>query len=356
MGEVLGIGMPHAPHLQFTDEDMANLVRRLLRSDRIPEKMKDSKNWPVAMREEWGHDEGLSAAKKHRSELVHGLRAARAALDAFKPDFVLIWGDDQYENFREDLLTPFCVYVLDEIDCALFQESKGLGASKNVWGEPTDKLIKVKCHQEGGDYLVRNLISGGYDLAWSYQLHHAQMLSHAFLRTVLYLDYDRKGFDFPIVPFHVNCYGSDLRIPAERLTSSKGLNLRPPPSPFPWRCYDLGKEITKIIQGSPWRVAVVGSSSWSHGSLTAKHHFMYPDTEADQQRLAELKAGELQKWRQLDPKQMRESGQHEMLNWLCLAGAMEGRKAEVLAYGETYLFNSDKAIVLFPVDRGTSYD
>ena len=109
MGEVLGIGMPHAPHLQFTDEDMANLVRRLLKSNRIPEKMKDSKNWPVAMREEWGHDEGLSAAKKHRSELVQGLRAARAALDSFKHDFVLIWGDDQYENFREDLLTPFCV-------------------------------------------------------------------------------------------------------------------------------------------------------------------------------------------------------------------------------------------------------
>ncbi|NIO11743.1 MAG: extradiol ring-cleavage dioxygenase, partial [Deltaproteobacteria bacterium] len=172
---------------------------------------------------------------------------------------------------------------------------------------------------------------------------------HAFLRTVLYLDYDRKGFHYPIVPFHVNCYGSDLRIPAERLTNEKGLNLKPPPSPPPWRCYDMGKEVARIIKESPWRVAVVGSSSWSHGSLTAKHHFMYPDTEADQQRLRELKGGELKKWRHLEAHQMRGSGQHEMLNWLCLAGAMEDRKAEVLAYGETYLFNSDKAVVLFPV-------
>ncbi len=52
MGEVLGIGMPHAPHLQFTDEDMANLVRRLLTSNRIPERMRDPKNWPSAMRKE----------------------------------------------------------------------------------------------------------------------------------------------------------------------------------------------------------------------------------------------------------------------------------------------------------------
>jgi hypothetical protein len=27
---------------------------------------------------------------------------------------------------------------------------------------------------------------------------------------------------------------------------------------------------------------------------------------------------------------------------------MEGRTPEVLAYSETYLFNSDKAVVLFP--------
>ncbi len=36
-----------------------------------------------------------------------GLAKARAAIDEFKPDFVVIWGDDQYENFKEDIVPPF---------------------------------------------------------------------------------------------------------------------------------------------------------------------------------------------------------------------------------------------------------
>ena len=32
------------------------------------------------------------------------------------PDFVLMFGDDQYENFKEDLLPPFCVYAFDEFE------------------------------------------------------------------------------------------------------------------------------------------------------------------------------------------------------------------------------------------------
>ena len=350
MGDILGIGMTHGPHLQFTDGNMANLVRGLLTSERIPEEMKDPKNWPPAMQEEWGNDEGLSSAGKHRSELVKGLRTVRDALDDFQPDFVLIWGDDQYENFHEDLLPPFCIYVLDEIDSPLFKKSKGLGATENVWNEPPDKVIKVKCHAEGSDFLAQRLIDSGFDVAWSNGLRHAKELGHAFLRTVLYLDYDRKGFPYPIVPFHVNCYGSDLRVPPGRIQSPEGVNISPPPSPSPWRCYDLGKEVARLIQESPWRVAIVGSSSWSHGSLTAKHHFMYPDVEADQKRLAELRSGHFNKWRQLDPKQIRESGQQEILNWVCLAGAMEGRTPQVLTYAETYIFNSDKAIVLFPIE------
>ena len=216
MGEILGIGMTHAPHLQFTDENMANVLRRLLKSDRTPAEMKDPKNWPAGMRAEWGSDEGVSAARSHRAALLEGVRAARAALDAFKPDFVLIWGDDQYENFREDLLPPFCVYAFDEVDCALFKGSDGLGASANVWNEPANRVVKIKGHREAANLLAQKLLENGFDVAWSYRLHHAEVLSHAFARTILYLDYDRKGFPYPVIPFHVNCYGSHLQPSADQ--------------------------------------------------------------------------------------------------------------------------------------------
>ncbi len=43
------------------------------------------------------------------------------------------------------------------------------------------------------------------------------------------------------------------------------------------------------------------------------------------------------------------AGQHEFLNWICLAGAMEGRKPRLLLLSESYLFNSNRMVVVFPV-------
>lgn len=348
MAELLGIGCTHAPHLQFTDEDMANVLRRTLNSDRTPAELKDPINWPVGMREEWGADDGRAAASRHRTGQVEAFREARKTLDEFKPDFVLIWGDDQYENFKLDLLAPFCVFALDDITIQPFKPSDGLKASANVWNEPTDAVVSLRGHLAGASLLANELVRGGFDVACAFQMSHAETLSHAFTRTVLYLDYDRKGFDYPIVPFHVNCYGSELRVRGESLPKLDGRHLLPPPSPPPWRCYDLGKQIAKILAESPWRVALVGSSSWSHASLTAKHSFMYPDVEADRRHLAELRAGRHDTWRELSHDEMRASGEHEMLNWVCLAGAMAGREPRILAYSETYLFNSDKVLALFP--------
>src|SRR6185312_9477597 len=100
MGDVLGVGCTHGPHLKLSNETMANIYFRYnLRSDKTPAQWKDPANWPPGLREEWGADEAATAAGKHRDELVRGFRAARRAIDDFKPDFVVIYGDDQYENF-----------------------------------------------------------------------------------------------------------------------------------------------------------------------------------------------------------------------------------------------------------------
>src|SRR5581483_575137 len=151
------------------------------------------------------------------------------------------------------------------------------------------------------NHLARELVLSGFDVSCSYEMNHAETLSHAFTRTVLYLDYDRKGFDYPVMPFHINCYGSALRIPISEHPTVDGKRIRPVPSPPPWRCYDMGKQVTRIFEDSPWRVAIIGSSSWSHGSLTAKHSFICPDVETDRMRLAELKSGRMSSWRDLQP-------------------------------------------------------
>jgi hypothetical protein len=344
MGEILGMGMTHAPMFQFPDENMADILRRDMTRERTPVALRDPQNWPAPMRAEWGDDEGLSAAHRHREIMVEGFRRLRAELDAFNPDFVLIWGDDQYENFKEDIVPPFCVYIYDQLDCLPYRRSGVINTGENVWGLPEDTVVPVRGHRAAGNHLARRLIESHFDVGYAYKPHHHPTLAHAFMRTLIYLDYDQRGFPYPILPFHVNCYGSDLM---RQMGGQLEEGEVPPPAPSPARCFDLGRAIRSILEESPWRAVVIGSSSWSHGFLTRKHHGLYPDVESDRLRLEDLKAGRHTSWRDLSLDTLVDAGQHEFLNWICLAGAMADRTAEIVAWEETHIFNSDKCAALF---------
>ena len=111
MAEVLGVGVSHYPPFSGRDADMAGILRGRLADPDIPASAKDPAGWPPPMQEEWGTDGGIAAAARHRSAMLNGLRRVRRAIDDFKPDVVVIWGDDQYENFREDMVPAFCVHA-----------------------------------------------------------------------------------------------------------------------------------------------------------------------------------------------------------------------------------------------------
>ena len=355
MGEILGIGVTHFPGLMLPDAYMSSFLTRTLKSERVPAEMKQPARWPEPLRQELAANQDGKAAADHRRRLVGGFRKARVALDAFAPDFVLIWGDDQYENFREDGVPSFCVFALDAIDCRPFGRP-GRSEQGNVWGEAPDKVVRVEGHRAAGCYLAGELIKSDFDVSYAYTMRHELGLPHAFINTILFLDYDRRGFGYPVVPFHVNCYGSSViakRGSSAHLTGGADPNAVDPPGPNPHRCFDVGAAVARVLADSPWRVALVASSSWSHAFLTAKHHWIYPDVASDRARFDELASGNFARWRNLTTAQIEDAGQQEFLNWVCLAGAMDalGRKAEIIDYVESYLFNSDKCFALFrPAD------
>ena len=346
MGDILGVGLTHYPGLIAPDEDKAYPLTRLLNSDKISEELKNPLTWPEAMRVEYGEDDGVAAAKKHRERLVQSFREQRAAIDEFNPDVVLIWGDDQYENFKEDIIPPFCVLAYDEIDCTPMTLKDG-SARRNVWNEPADKVFHYKGHP-AARHLVSKLIEQGIDMSYAYKpLHFEGGLGHAFINTLLYLDYDRKGFDYPVIPFAVNCYGS--KVIRNRGGAVEFENQDDPPGPSPKRCMEVGAATVRAFQDSPYRVALIASSSWSHAFLTPKNNWLYPDHESDRARFEELKDGNYEAWRRITTPQIEDAGQQELLNWMCLAGAMEElkRKPEILDYIETHVFNSQKCLALF---------
>src|SRR5207302_1850642 len=241
MGEILGIGVTHFPGLMLPDPYMSSFLSRTLKSDRVPAEMKEPARWPEPLRQELAANENGAAAGEHRRRLVGGFRKAREALDAFKPDFVLIWGDDQYENFREDGVPSFCVFALDSVDSKPYARPGRSNA--NVWGEGPDTVIHTKGHYAAASTLAANLIKADYDVSYAYRMRYENGLPHAFINTILYLDYDRKGFPWPVVPFHVNCYGSSViakRGSTAHLTGDADPNLVDPPGPNPGRCFDVG--------------------------------------------------------------------------------------------------------------------
>ena len=347
MAEILGLGLTHSPSLIRPDEDGESSLKRTLRTnDAVPAEMKNPSNWPEPMRIEYGEDEGYASAVRLRERMVAGFRELRKELDAFNPDFVVIWGDDQYENFREDIIPPFCVLAYDEFECKPFGE-EGHATRRNVWDEPAGTTFKYKGHKQGARDLVTGMIDRGVDMAYAYQPLHEPGLGHAILNTILYLDYDRKGFDYPVVPMLVNCYGS--RVIRNRGGSAEHSPDPDPPGPSPKRCMQIGAAAAQAIKESPYRVALIASSSWSHAFLTEKHHWLYPDIESDRARFAEMKDGDYQAWAHISTAQIEDAGQQELLNWACLVGAVDelDYKADIVDWYETYIFNSTKCLAVF---------
>jgi hypothetical protein len=347
MAEILGLGVTHYPPLTGRDEHMAGILERILRDPALPPSERRPEGWPRPMREQYGADKGLAAARRHREELLAGFRKVRRVLDDFAPDFVVIWGDDQYENFKEDIIPPFCVLAYESITATPWAGHP----RPNVWDEPNDKAFTYRGHPGGAKFLASGLLEVGFDVSYAYRpLHH--QLGHAFLNTLLFLDYDRRGFPYPVVPFQVNCYGR--RVISQQATV-RGLSEQAseadldPPSPAPWRCFDLGAACARVAAQSPWKVALIASSSWSHAFLTPKHHLLYPDVDADRTLYEALQAADYEAWRKRPLAAIEDSGQQEMLNWMCLVGGMAelGRRPTETSYVETYIFNSNKCFAVF---------
>jgi hypothetical protein len=223
----------------------------------------------------------------------------------------------------------------------------------NAWDEPEDSRFTIAGSRAFGKLVASSLLNQGFDIAYAYEPLHGEGLGHAVVNSVLYMDWDRQGFSYPVVPITVNSYGRNLvRAQGKAQTPAEALALETdfdPPGPQPWRCFQLGAAVARAAAESPWRVALIASSSWSHSFLTAKHSLMYPDVESDRRFYEALVEGDWDVWRNVTIEEAEDRGHHELLNWFCLAGAMAqlDRRPDYSVFLESWITNSDKVFAAF---------
>ena len=216
--------------------------------------------------------------------------------------------------------------------------------------------MRIHGHRDGAKQLTTGLIRAGVPMPYAYKPLHLAGLGHAFTNTLLFLDCDRRGFPHPVVPFHVNCYGSMVMrshgAVAHLFKTEPEPQLPDPPAPTPALCMSVGAALARVIQASPYRVVLMASSSWSHCFLSPVGGWVIPDHVADREMLAALRRADWDAWRNRSLEQIERAGHHELLNWMVLAGAMAelDRKPTIDDWVETYIFQSDKCFASFAVN------
>jgi hypothetical protein len=82
-----------------------------------------------------------------RQAVGAGFDRTRAALDEFQPDAVLIWGDDQYENFREDIIPPYAVLAYDDLEGQALSAQHLLARFRPPVAEGADRAAVLRAAQ-----------------------------------------------------------------------------------------------------------------------------------------------------------------------------------------------------------------
>ena len=139
MAEILGLGCSHAAMILNPPEEWVNM-RKGIYSPVAGYRA------PPAMVQELGDDEGLTHDKKNQKRITDAFEVLRKKLHDWKPDVVMIVGDDQAENFKRENLPTFCLYTGSQADSYPFHRPLG---HINLWNAAPETKFTYNCPMEG---------------------------------------------------------------------------------------------------------------------------------------------------------------------------------------------------------------
>lgn len=294
---MLGMGMAsaHAPMMFQKAQYWPRMVERI----------------PPEAREHLPHSARVELATPatidgHIQRIEAAFATLRGELRAFKPDALIMIGDDQGDMFDGANNPTFAIYTGDE---PLWGRS-----ARDPYDTPVPERTKLVFRQHAAlaRHLLRGLIERGFDVAnlgkFEPRGNPARGVSHMVSNLVPEVD---PGLEIPLVCVFLNEYY--------------------PPLPSAARCAQLGEAIADVLRDRPERVAIYASGGLSH--YPGMYNAGWIDQPLDRWILERLERSDLQALQHLftfDSDTLR-SGTGEVRAWISVAAAMK-RPARVVEY------------------------
>jgi hypothetical protein len=270
------------------------------------------------------------AREDQRSAVFGAFKQMGAAIAEQAPDAIVIVATDHGK-----------IYPLSGVP----QFTIGVSATARAIGDAEIPAAEVPIHQAFAQAILDAALEEGIDLAYS----ESMQIDHSFAMP-LYL----AETAIPIVPIAQNC--------------------NYPPLPTLARSYEVGRKLRNAIRrGPPGRVVIVGTGGLSHWVGTdeqqrfrrrpagtrlgaAQTPLTISETGPvnavfDRAFLDVICGGRTPAWlREYTTERLYDeagNGAQEIRNWLLVAGAMEDRPANVLAYADVPQWLTGTAVIEF---------
>lgn len=276
---VLAMGVPHAPQLVSDPQTWGEIYELVTCASQIGKKAELDK-------------ETLADNISQYEAVKKSFSLMEEELSRTKPNAIISLTDDHFDNFFLDDYPAFSVFLGDEVD------------GSTIW--LPNRKFNYSCDSKLERTILEKSIDAGFDLSFSEEVH----LEYGHLVPLSYL---LPKADLPLVPIYTNAYAS--------------------PNPSPERCLKLGGFLREVVERhtpADYKVAILASGGMSH----------YPgeplggeiDVEFDKKMMEWLKNGENRRFGELTSKQIDESGNTEMRNWIVMLGALGDSKPAYANY------------------------
>jgi OH-DDVA oxygenase len=301
---VLGIWTTHGPQLSTTPEQWML---------RVPADRK-RKHWfkgklysfdeLVDLRRGERLDERstLEARTANHAACQQAIAKVAAVWREVEPDVCVIFGNDQRELMLPATQPAYTVFHGEKFWNGPMDEERSAalppGIVESEWANRPEEYTEYLALPDLATLLIERGLDAGWDFAASSEWpihpppHHHVGTPHAFAYILRRVMEDRA---VPMLPLITNTFF-------------------PPNQPRPWRCFELGQLVHRVL--GEWdrdvRVAVFGSGGMSHFVI---------NEDFDHQLIGAIQSRDAGFLKAIDPALMKD-GTSELLNWVSASGCL----------------------------------